>query len=351
MMLQRRWIALALVLGMVSLLVGQPTTSAAQETQPLTVYTYDSFVSYGAADVITRAFEEQTGHNVRFVATADSRTMLSKLIAERDSGGTSADAFVGVEVNDLGTARRNDVFQQISTEDVPNLEHVAEDIRFDPENRLIPYEHGFITLVYDSSQIDPADVPRTFEELTHERYRDSLIVEDPRTSSPGLSFLLWTIAQRGEAGYIDYWQELMPNVLTITQGWSEAFGLFTDGEAPMMVSFSTDHAFDVIVNDSDKLRVLTLDGQAYRTIFGMGVVRGTDQPQLARQFLNVVLSADVQSQLSETEWMIPASDNARVRNVWWQNVVVPEDPVRLPSEQVSENLNDWVDRWVREALQ
>ena len=347
----RRWTALALVLGLVGLLVGQPTVSRAQNEEPLTVYTYDSFVSFGAADVISSAFQDATGRNVRFVATADSRTMLSKLISERDSGGTPADAFVGVEVNDLGTARENDVFQAISSDGVPNLQHVPTDIRFDPENRLIPYEHGFITLVYDSEQIDPADVPRTFEALLDERYRDSLIVEDPRTSSPGLSFLLWTIAERGEDGYIDYWQELMPNVLTITQGWSQAFQLFTDGEAPMMVSFSTDHAFDVIVNDSDQLRVLTLDDQAYRTIFGMGVVRGTDQPQLARQFLNVMLSPDVQSQLSETEWMIPASDNARVRNVWWQNVVVPEEPVLLPSERVTENLDNWVDRWVREALQ
>ncbi len=347
----RRWTALVLVLGLIGVLLGQPTVSSAQDEDPLTVYTYDSFVSFGAADVITESFQQETGRKVRFVATADSRTMLSKLISERDSGGTPADAFVGVEVNDLGTARENDVFQRLSTEDVPNLDHVPDGIRFDPENRLIPYEHGFITLVYDSSQIDPADVPRTFEELTSERYRNSLIVEDPRTSSPGLSFLLWTIAQRGEDGYIEYWKQLMPNVLTVTQGWSEAFQLFTEGEAPMMVSFSTDHAFDVIVNDSDEIRVLTLDNQAYRTIFGMGVVRGTDQPELARQFLNVVLSPDVQSQLSETEWMIPASDDARVRNVWWQNVVVPEDPVRLPSERVIENLDDWVDRWVRQALQ
>ena len=347
----RRWTALALVLGLAGLLIGQATASSTQQEQPLTVYTYDSFVSFGAADVISETFQEQTGRNVRFVATADSRTMLSKLISERDAGRTSADAFVGVEVNDLGTAREHNVFQQLSTDDVPNLQHVPDELLFDPANRLIPYEHGFITLVYDSSQIDPADVPRTFDELLAERYRDSIVLEDPRTSSPGLSFLLWTIAHEGEDGYIDYWQRLMPNVLTITQGWSEAFGLFTDGEAPMMVSFSTDHAFDVIVNDSDKLRVLTLDDQAYRTIFGMGVVRGTDQPELARQFLNVVLSADVQSQLSETEWMIPASDDARVRNVWWRNVVVPEDPVRLPSDRVSENLNDWVDRWVREALQ
>jgi len=347
----RRWTALALVLALAGLLVGQPTVSSAQSDDPLAVYTYDSFVSFGAADVISTKFKEETGRDVRFVATADSRTMLSKLISERESGGTNADAFVGVEVNDLGTARENDVFQQLSNEDVPNLENVPADIQFDPDNRLIPYEHGFITLVYDTEQIDPSNVPRTFEALLSERYRDSLIVEDPRTSSPGLSFLLWTIAQQGEDGYIDYWQELMPNVLTITQGWSEAFQLFTDGEAPMMVSFSTDHAFDVIVNDSDDLRVLTLKNQAYRTIFGMGVVRGTDQPDLARQFLNIVLSADVQSELAETEWMIPASNNARVRNVWWQNVTTPEDPVRLPSERVTANLDDWVDRWVREALQ
>ena len=354
-MLQRTLAAtLALALGL-SLLggwVGPAAPAQAQKTQDtLVVYTYSSFVSYGAAQAVAQAFKAQTGAQVRFVATGDSRIMLAKLITERDvTGRPPADVFIGVEVNDLGTAEKHDVFVPLSVKDVPNLADVPPEIQFDPAGKLIPYEHGFITLVYDSQKLSVAQAPHTFKELLDPKFRKQLILEDPRTSSPGLSFLLWTIAQFGDPGYLDYWQKLRPNILTITQSWDAAFDLFSQGEAPLMVSFSTDHAYDVIANKSDRIRVLTLDGEGYRTIFGMGLVKGAAHPQLAKQFLNIVLSPPVQSQLPETEWMFPANLNATARVIWWQNAVVPSKPVELPAEQVSANLKRWIAQWVTTVL-
>ncbi|OGF54927.1 MAG: hypothetical protein A2Z21_08300, partial [Candidatus Fraserbacteria bacterium RBG_16_55_9] len=272
-------------------------------------------------------------------------------IAERDATGQApADVFIGVEINDVGTAERHDVFSPLTVVAVPNLAGVPEEIQLDRSGKLIPYEHGFITLVYDSQKMPADQVPRTFSDLLSPQYRKQLIVEDPRTSSPGLSFLLWTIAKFGDPGYLDFWRQLLPNILTITPSWDSAFDLFSKGEAPMMVSFSADHAYDVIVNQSNRIQVLTLDGEGYRTIYGMGMVKGAKHPDLAKSLLNIVLSPGVQSQLTETEWMIPANVNASARVIWWQNLVSPSKPVLLPTEQVSENLERWVNQWVNAIL-
>jgi thiamine transport system substrate-binding protein len=334
------------------LLLGVGAASGQQpSSRPLTVYTYSSFVSFGAADVVAQAFQEQTGAQIQFVATGDSRTMLAKLIAEREATGQApADVFIGVEVNDLAIAQRNDLFLPLTLDDVPELADVPLEIRFDPEQRLIPYEHGFITLVYDSQRLREDQIPRTFEDLLDPKFRQQLIVEDPRTSSPGLSFLLWTIHRFGDPGYLDFWRGLLPNILTITPSWDAAFDLFLRGEAPLVVSFSTDHAYDVIVNRSERIQVLTPQGEAYRTIFGMGVVKGSKQPELAKRFLTLMLSPEVQSQLAETEWMIPANVNAKARVIWWQNLVLPSTPVLLPVDVVSSNLDRWIDQWVRGIL-
>jgi thiamine transport system substrate-binding protein len=344
--------ALCLVLGL-SLVGGWagPSVQAQAQKDTLVVYTYSSFASYGAADAVAKVFKAQTSQEIQFVATDDSRAMLAKLITERDATGQPpADVFVGVEINDLSTANAHDVFVPLTANDVPNLANVPKEIQFDPSGKLIPYEHGFITLIYDSTKLGADQVPQTFNGLIDPKFAKKLIVEDPRTSSPGLSFLLWTISQFGDPGYLNYWKQLMPNILTIPPSWDAAFDLFSKGEAPLMVSFSTDHAYDVIVNQSNRVQVLTLNGEGYRTIFGMGLVKGAKHADLAKTFLNIMLSPEVQSQLPEMEWMIPANINATARVLWWQNLTVPSKPVLLPFDQVSSNLSRWINQWVQTVL-
>lgn len=312
---------------------------------PLVVYTYDSFVSFGPAKQIQTMFKAQTGTTVQFVATGDSRAMLSRLLNERSGAGTSADVFVGVELNDLDKATRGGAFVPLGAGDVPNLETTAPEVRFDPQSRLVPYEHGFITLIYDADQISEDALPQTLQALSEPRFRDKLLLMDPRTSSPGLSFLLWTIDEVGQEHFLPFWRRLLPNILTITPGWSEAFSLFAQGEAPMMVSFSTDHAFDVIVNGNDNIRVLLLDNAGYRTIFGAGVVDTSDQPALAKQFVNFLLSRPVQELLPTTEWMFPANPRALLPIAFAQNAVRPPRALSLDAELVGENLDRWLKDW------
>jgi len=247
-------------------------------------------------------------------------------------------------------ANGHDLFVPLTQNDVPNLASVPNRLMFDPTGGLIPYEHGYITLVYDTRYLKPADAPSSFGELLDAKYRKSLIVEDPRTSSPGLSFLLWTIARFGDSGFISYWRQLMPNILTVTSSWDTAFNLLSQGEAPLMVSFSTDRAYDVIANQSDTLRVQLLDGQGYATIFGMGVVKGTTHPELARELLNVILSPEVQSLLPETEWMMPVNASASEPDAFHSYAVVPPHPASIPVSKVEANLSRWINEWTNSVL-
>jgi thiamine transport system substrate-binding protein len=162
--------------------------------------------------------------------------MFARLVNETISGGTPADLFLG-EVNDVPRAKKFGLFTPLKPEEIPNLRSVPKDLLLDPDLTIVPYEHGFITLVYDSTKLKPEELPKTFEDLTKPQYQKKLIVQNALTSSVGQSFLFWTIYNYGEGKYLDYWRRLLPSILTIQPGWSAAYKLFTRGEAPMVVSF------------------------------------------------------------------------------------------------------------------
>lgn len=315
--------------------------------EKLIVYTYSSFAAWGAAPYIEEAFEQDRQVDVEFIATGDARMMLAKLIAEQEAGKPGADVFIGVEAGDLSTALDHDVFVPLTEDDIPNLASVRQDLLIDATNSLIPYEHSYIALVYDSEALAVEDLPRTFEALLDPKYQNMLILEDPRTSSVGLAFLLWTIHQHGDPEYLEYWRKLLPNVLTVTSGWSEAYDLFVAGEAPIVVSFSTDTAYSVIEEGSARYKILLPNSQAYRSVYCMGIVNGTRQPELTKEFLNFVLSPQVQERIPTTEWMFPANRETLLPVLFYQNAVFPPDPVMVAPEQVGKNLDRWLREWSR----
>lgn len=325
-------------------------TSQAGEGGTLVVYTYSSFVAYGPAKFIETEFEKRFGIDVVFVATGASREMLSRLIAEKRAGRTEADVFIGVEAADTPRAKKRDLFEPLTEKDVPLLSVVPPELRFDPAGTLIPYEHGFVTPVYDSTVLPPDQAPQTFEALIDPKFKDALIVQDPRTSSVGYAFLLLTIAQYGDPGYLDYWKRLKPTILTIPLGWSEAYAMFLAGEAPMVISFSTDNAFDQIFNNQDRIKVLLLNNQGYRTIYGMGIVKGTDNPKMAREFLNFMLSKEVQEKLPTTEWMFPVNPQAELPEKFRQFAIIPPNPVVLPLFEIEKHGDRWLKQWERKFL-
>lgn len=326
---------------LVVLLAAAAVFAAAEE---LVVYTYDSFVSWGPAQAIKEKFEAMfPGVTLVWVAVGDSSEMLSRLIAELRLGTTPADVFLGLADVELPRALAHGVFQPYDPEKIPNLADVPQDLIFDKTGHVLPYDHGYVTFVYDSQLLPEELVPKTLDDLLRPELRGKIIVMDPRTSSPGLSFLLWTIAHYGEE-WPNYWRKLLPNLLTITKGWSEAYDMFLAGEAPIVLSYSTDTAYSYIEHGSLRYQVITPGGEAYRQIEGMGIVRGTPKVELAHAFLNLVLSVEIQELMPTTQWMFPVNARAKLP-AGYEYAVIPEKPVSLDPQLVGEKLEEWLTQW------
>lgn len=341
------WLKRSSWLAALALLVAPGSALA----QTLVVYTYDSFVSWGPAEAIESGFEAaHPGVDVVFVAPGSSGEVLARLIAELEAGGTDADVFVGISDTQLPRALERGVFEKLDPSLLPNLARVPSDLLFDATGHVVPIDTGYITIVYDSEAIRPEEAPKSLEDLTHPRFARKLIAIDPRTSSVGHAFLMWTIAEYGDPGFEDYWRRLGPNLLTVAGGWSEAYEQFTSGEAPLVVSYSTDTAYGVMYEGSDRYRAILLDGAAYRQIEAMGVVRGTDDAELAHAFLDYLLSEEVQSLIPTTNWMFPANQEAKLPPEWEAYALVPEKAVWLEPDRIAENEARWLRAWAEQIV-
>ncbi len=313
--------------------------------EQLTVYTYDSFVAWGPAQAIKETFEEtHPGVELVWIAPGDSSEMLSRLIGELQLGLPTADVFLGVADVELHRALAHEVFLPLHAERISNLQYVPQRLRLEGDTYVVPYDHGYVTFVYDAELLPEELVPRTLEDLLRPELKDKIILQDPRTSSPGLSFLLWTIAHFGDA-WDQFWRELLPNVLTVTKGWTESFEMFEAGEAPLVISYSTDEAYSHIVHGDLRYRVLTPGGEGYRQVEYMGVVRTTENTELAHSLLDIVLSHEIQELIPTSQWMFPANEEAQLPEEFAEHAVIPAESLSLDLELVAENLEKWINEW------
>lgn len=313
--------------------------------EQLVVYTYDSFVAWGPAQAIKETFEEaHPGVELVWIAPGDSSEMLARIIGELALGLPTADVLLGTADVEVPRALANEVFRPLEPERLTNLADVPQDLRLMDDAYVVPYDYGYVTFVYDEQVLPDELVPRSFEDLLRPELKDKIILQDPRMASPGLSFLAWTIHEFGEA-WPEFWRALLPNVLTITRGWTEAFEMFEAGEAPLVVSYSTDEAYAHIVFGDVRYRVLTLDGQACRQVEYMGVVRTTEKAELAHALLDIVLSQEVQTLIPTSQWMFPANAAATVPDDFATYAVVPDVPVHPDLDLIGEQLTAWIRKW------
>ncbi|MEC8273040.1 MAG: thiamine ABC transporter substrate-binding protein, partial [SAR324 cluster bacterium] len=180
----------------------------------LTLYTYDSFNSeWGPGPVVFKRFEEECECELKVVAPGDSGSMLNRAILEKNN--PRADLVLGINNSELDKSFQYGIWEPYRS---PKMDQVPKMLQIDPEHRVTPFDYGYIAFVYDSERIQ--EPPQSLEDLTAPRFRKRIVIENPKTSSPGLSMLHWTISIFGEENYLDYWKRLKPNLLTITDGWS-----------------------------------------------------------------------------------------------------------------------------------
>ncbi len=305
----------------------------------LIIYAYDSFVAeWGPAPKVIPKFEKAYGVRVKVVSVGDAGQVLNRAVLEKDN--PRADIILGIDNNMLARALEEKVLQPYRS---PNLENIPGKFIFDKTFSVTPFDYGYFAIVYDSKALE--DPPESLEELTEARFRKKIILEDPRTSSPGLGFLLWTIDVYGD-GFTDYWKRLMPNLLTITDGWDSAYGMFTGGEAPMVLSYTTSPAYHAEYENTDRYRALIFREGNYIQIEGMGITRGAPHPETARKFIDFILSKDFQEEIPLTNWMYPVDPEVDTPESF-RLAPEPDNFLQIPADRIRKNLDTWIDMWMR----
>jgi len=316
-------------------------TPVAETEAQLVIYAYDSFVSeWGPAPLVIPKFEELHDTNVEIISVGDAGQVLNRAILEKDH--PKADIILGIDNNMLSRALEEGVLQSYRSS---NLDAIPEQLIFDRSYAVTPFDYGYFAFVYDSEALE--NPPKSLEQLTDPRFRKRIIVQDPRTSSPGLGFLLWTIAVYGEQ-YLEYWKRLQPNLLTITDGWDTAYGMFTSGEAPMVLSYTTSPAYHVEYEQTERYRALLFKEGNYLQIEGMGILKGAPHPGMARKFIDFILTEEFQSEIPLTNWMYPVNPEVPTPDSF-RFAPKPEGSLQLPAEEIRKNRDRWINAWVKQV--
>jgi thiamine transport system substrate-binding protein len=301
------------------------------QTPELTIYTYDSFVTeWGPGPAIETAFEEVCGCDLVFSGHGDGAALLSRLRLEGER--TDADIVLGLDTNLTHAAAETGLFAPHGL--TPDLDLP---IAWDDPN-FLPYDWGYFAFV--GNEGGPA--PASFEELAASGA--SIVIQDPRSSTPGLGLALWVKQVYGDdAGRI--WAALADNVVTVTPGWSEAYGLFLEGEADLVLSYTTSPAYHLIVEDDPTKRALSFEEGHYMQVEVAGIVASTDQPDLARQFMEFMVSNAFQSVIPTTNWMFPAVMPEGGLPEGFGTDIDPETALLLPSEEANALRDEAIDAW------
>lgn len=303
----------------------------------LTIYTYESFVSeWGPGPKVKEAFEKTCDCTVDFVGVADGVALLTRLKLEGES--TKADLVLGLDTNLVAEAKATGQFEphgiDVSAVKVPG--GFSDDV-------FVPYDYGHFAVVYDTEAMKTP--PRSLKELVEGDAKDKIVIEDPRTSTPGLGLLLWVKSVYGDEAD-EAWAKLKARVLTVTPGWSEAYGLFTKGEAPMVLSYTTSPAYHMVAEETERYQAAAFEEGHYIQIEVAGILKTAPQKELARQFMAFMVSPGFQDTIPTNNWMMPAAATSEPLPDAFGKLVAPEKTFLMSPDEVATHRKAWIDEWL-----
>ncbi len=310
-------------------------TGALAETPVLQVMTYDSFVSeWGPGPSVEAAFEETCACDLQFVGTGDGAALLARL--QLEGPRTDADIVLGLDTNLTAAARETGLFAPHGVEVDLSLPIAWTDPEF------LPFDWGYFAFVGNEGDAAPTSLRALAESDVQ------VVIQDPRSSTPGLGLLMWVKAAYGdEADAV--WADLADNIVTVTPGWSEAYGMFLDGEADAVLSYTTSPAYHLIAEDDASKVAWRFDEGHYMQVEVAGKLAATDQPELADQFLAFMVSDAFQSIIPTTNWMYPAVTPAEGLPEGFETLMTPEKSLLLSPEDAAAKRDAALDEW-RAAL-
>ena len=313
------------------------TLGTAQAQDKLTVYTYESFTAeWGPGPQVEKAFEAECSCDLEFVAVADGVALLNRVRLEGAS--TKADIVLGLDTNLTEDAKATGLFApaEIDLAGVKVPGGWSDDI-------FVPFDYAHFAVVYDTEKL--ATPPKSLKELVEGDPEEKIVIQDPRTSTPGLGLVLWVKAVYGDKAP-EAWAKLRQRVLTVTPGWSEAYGLFTKGEAPMVLSYTTSPAYHMVAEDTDRYQAAAFLEGHYLQIEVAGVTLNGAKKPLSRQFMAFMTGPGFQDAIPETNWMFPAGLTDKPLNPAFGKLIEPTKTLMFSPGEVAANRKAWVDEWL-----
>jgi thiamine transport system substrate-binding protein len=308
-------------------------TMASAETPVLNVLTYESFVAeWGPGPAVEKAFEATCACDLQFTSAGDGAALLARINLE--GAASDADVVLGLDTNLTASATASGLFAPHGQTPANNLP-VAYD---DPE--FLPYDWGYFAFVYDKTKL--AIPPTSFEALARSDLK--ILIQDPRASTPGLGLLMWVKAAYGDKS-AEIWAGLADNIVTVTPGWSESYGMFLEGEADMVLSYTTSPAYHLIAEKDDTKAAAAFDEGHYLQIEVAGKLAASDQPALADQFLAFMGSDAFQSLIPETNWMYPAKTPATGLPAGFETLITPAKSLLIPAADAEAIRAKAIEEW------
>ena len=305
--------------------------------QTLTVYTYDSFTSdWGPGPKVKQAFEARCDCVLELIGLEDGVSILNRLKLEGEN--TRADLLLGIDTNLTAEARATGLFDKHGLE--LGASSLPDDWR-DPH--FLPYDYGYFAFVYNREKL--ADPPVSLRALVDDSDGPTVLIQDPRTSTPGLGLLLWMRKVFGDdAG--EAWARLAPRIVTVSKGWSEAYGLFLKGEADMVLSYTTSPAYHLIAEQDASYAAARFTEGHYQQIEVAGMLAGGDNKALAREFLRFMVGPEFQRIIPTTNWMYPAALPAGELPAGFADLVDPSPALLFDDERIRQSRRAWIDEWL-----
>ncbi|MHA6642526.1 thiamine ABC transporter substrate binding subunit [Mesorhizobium sp. A623] len=310
--------------------------SPASAAEKLTVYTYESFTAeWGPGPQVKKAFEAECGCEVDFVSVADGVALLNRVKLEGAS--TKADVVLGLDTNLTEEAKATGLFVPHGAVSDVTVPGGWSDAIF------VPYDYGYFAVVYDTEKLK--NPPTSMKELVEGDPAQKIAIQDPRTSTPGLGLLLWVRSVYGDKAP-EAWAKLKDRVLTVTPGWSEAYGLFTKGEAPMVLSYTTSPAYHMIAEKTDRYQAASFAEGHYLQIEVAGVTTTGAKNPLSQKFMAFMTGPKFQDAIPETNWMFPAGKMDKPLDPAFDKLVKPAKTLLFSPEEVAANRKAWVSEWL-----
>lgn len=337
--------------------VSPPPAVSAEETNTpeiitLRLMTHDSFA---ISEEVLQTFEAEHHINVEILASGDGAEVLNQAILAKDN--PLADVLFGVDNTFLSRALENEIFQPYNS---PELAHIADEFKLDPQNGALPVDYGDVCLNYDKAWFTEKGLtpPSSLADLALPEYANLTVVQNPATSTPGLAFLLATIATYGEEGYLGYWQSLVDNGVLVTDGWSDAYyGQFTaasEGDRPIVVSYASSPPAEVFFAEEPPAEAPTAAvvsaSSCFRQIEFVGILQGTPYPAEAQKLIDFMLSVPFQEDVPLNMFVYPVNSQAQLPEVFVQHSVTAEKPATLTPEAIATGREEWLQAWTQTVL-